>query len=140
MTDTSLARTMTEADSLMTEFAWAVHDMQRLARSVSLLVTSLVSNEDFTGPTFYTDIDTLTDPRLGSPTGRKVAEALSDEDRRVLRGLKACREELAYSFFLDFRVEDGAVPRGAAARVAEVRRHIRDGQSILERLLASLSG
>jgi len=140
MTDTNRAPAPPELDALMREFAWAVHDLQRLAHSVSLLVTSLVPNEDFDAPTFYTDIDTLTDPRLGSPAGRKVAEALNEDDRRVLRGLKSCREDLAYRFFLDYRVDDATVPEGARARINEVRGQIRDGQAILERILASLSG
>lgn len=127
-------------DSLMRDVAWAVHDFQRLAYSVSLLVSSIAPMDELDAPSFYTDIDTLTDPSLSSASGRRVAETLTDDDRRALRALKGSRDDLVYRFFLTHRLgDDGSLPDGAAEKVAELRSQVRNGQGVLNRLLASVS-
>lgn len=127
-------------DTLMRDVAWAVHDFQRLAHSVSLLVSSIAPMDDLEAPNFYTDIDTLTDSSLGSASGRRVAETLTDKDRQALRALKGSRDDLVYRFFLTYRLgDDGSVPAGAAEKVAELRTQVRNGQDVLNRLLSSVS-
>lgn len=127
-------------DALMRDFAWAVHDFQRLASAVSLLASSITSvDDDLEEPSFYTDIDLLTTQNPPSAAGQRVADVLTDDDRRALRALKNDRDDLVYRFFLTHKVKDGTVPAGAAEKLAAVHAQVRDGQAILDRLYASMA-
>lgn len=130
----------TGLDALMRDFAWTVHDFQRLANTLSLLVGSLGTEDDLDAPNFYTDIDRLVRPGH-SPAERKIAAALGDEDRDVLRGLKKGRDDLVYRFFLDHRIDatKGAVPAGAAERLTQVRGQVAAGQAVIDRLFDALA-
>jgi hypothetical protein len=139
MTDPSRPTETGTTEALMQAYGLTVNDMQRLAHSVSLLVASLVSNDDFSAPSFYTDIDTLTNPLLASPAGQRIAGTLSDDDRRRLRALKGCREELADKFFLTYRIDGDSPPAGAMRRLDDIRSLIGDGAEVLKGLYVNLA-
>lgn len=128
-------------DGLMRSYGWAVHDFQRLANTVSLLVAALDTFDDLEAPNFYTDIDTLVNLRSTAPVAQRLIEALSDEDRTVLRKLKKTRDDLIYRFFLDNKisVDATAVPSSMLAKLDTAQRDVDAGHAVLERLYKALA-
>lgn len=135
-----MAETPKTLDDLMVAFSWAVHDFQRFANTLSLLVSSLHPSEEWDAPSFYADIDALVMPEPMSAAERRTAGLLSDEDRAALRRLKSTRDNLVYNFFVEHRIEKGkSVPEKAWACIEQAQKDVAAATVVLNRLYADLA-
>lgn len=128
-------------DGLMRNYGWAVHDFQRLANTISLLVASLETFDDLVAPNFYTDVDTLVNLRPTSPAARRLLDEMGDEDRLTLRKLKKTRDDLMYRFFLDNKInaDASAVSSAVLEKLGTAQRDIDAGNAVLNRLYQALA-
>lgn len=126
-------------NALMLDYAWAVHDFQQLARSLSLLA-SAIGADDFEDRNFYADVELLT-MDMAPETARHAAvvRGLTADDKAVLVRLKQARDKLVYSFFLDCRLDrPGAndMVAQAQARLTAIRDDVKKGHAVLDRAYA----
>lgn len=123
------------------DFAWAVHDFQRLADSISFLVVTVGTADDLDTPRFYTNVDSLTNSRQLSRNGQRMAAVMSDEDRSALRKLKSTRDLLFYKFFLQNKVlrDQETVAIGVFDAFREIREDLDRGIDVVRKLLTAIS-
>jgi len=134
--------TAASLDGLMNEFAWAMHDFQAMAHTLSLLVSSLDADDGLDdGASFHADIDAVTNRMPASAVAKRINSAMTEADRHALRTLKRTRDDLVYRFFVTHRIDAGRtrVPEGALAAVRAARADIKAGQAVLDRLVTALS-
>ncbi|NKD88499.1 hypothetical protein HEQ72_09285 [Haematospirillum sp. 15-248] len=121
-------------NSTLCVFAGLARDSQCLARDLSVLVTSVGVHDDFDSPSFHSDLDALTGILASGAAAQAIRDALTDDDRAVLRDMKPVYTLLAHRFFLDFQSDDDA----ARSALASARVLLDQCRAIVSRLFAAL--
>jgi hypothetical protein len=95
-------------NDVLVAFARCVRDVQELGRRLGYLAAGVEEViEDVRD--FYAAVDSLISAPPGLGASRRLQETLTDEDRQLLREVRAARHALVYDFFIDYPVEAGGV-------------------------------
>lgn len=100
-------------NDVLVAFARCVWDVQELGRRLGYLAAGVEEViEDVRD--FHAAVDSLISAPPGLGAARRLREAMTDDDRRLLREVRAARDALMHDFFIDHPVESGGVIDPAA--------------------------